>query len=192
MNGCPSTEMKHHTSRGQRTGRGGNETHHTAEIRETPSSSLTSLSTSSCTRKSPGGVRPEAFAEPRPQERVQRHTVEELADFAPMLQILDVPVPQMVDQLVDVLRLFDAAIPGQLVAVPKISCPSRPLRAALAATQMAEQVGGSANGRVGCIFQFLVVVVPLAVEVFKVFTQNRDHFSLLSSRSLTFQFPMEV
>ena len=31
----------------------------------------------------------------------------------------------------DVLRLFDAAIPEQVIAVPKISRPSRPLRAAL-------------------------------------------------------------
>ena len=40
----------------------------------------------------------------------------------------------------DVLRLFDAAISEQVIVVPKISCPSRPLRAALAATQMAEQL----------------------------------------------------
>ena len=46
----------------------------------------------------PGGWRPETLAEPRPQERANRHTVEQLADFAPVVQILDVPVPQMVDQ----------------------------------------------------------------------------------------------
>ena len=45
----------------------------------------------------PGGGRPEAFVEPRPQERVQRHTVEHITDLvrvAPMVQILDAPVPQ--------------------------------------------------------------------------------------------------
>ena len=36
----------------------------------------------------PGGVRPEAFAEPRPQEREQRHTMEQLADVAPMVPLL--------------------------------------------------------------------------------------------------------
>ena len=66
--------------------------------------------------------------------------MEQLVDFAPMAQILDVPEPHMVDQMVDVLMLFDAAIPEQLIAVPKISCPSRPLRAVPAATQMAEQL----------------------------------------------------
>ena len=53
-------------------------------------------------------------------ERVQRHAVEQLADFAPMVQILDLPVPQMVDQLVDVLKLLDTAIPEHVIAVPKI------------------------------------------------------------------------
>ena len=46
----------------------------------------------------------------------------------------------MVDQLADELKLFDAALPEQVLEVPKILCPSRPLRAALAATQMAEQL----------------------------------------------------
>ena len=40
------------------------------------------------------GVRPGVLAEPRPQERVQRHTMEHTVDFvcfAPMVQILDAP-----------------------------------------------------------------------------------------------------
>ena len=37
------------------------------------------------------GVRPEAFAKPRPQERVQRHVVEHITDVAPMVQILEAP-----------------------------------------------------------------------------------------------------
>ena len=40
--------------------------------------------------------------------------------------------------------------------------------------------------------KFLVVGVPLAVEVFKVFSQNRVCLSLLSSKSLTFQFLVVV
>ena len=53
-----------------------------------------------------GGLRPGVLAEPRPQERVQRHTVEHIVDFvccAPMVQTLDDPVPQTVDKLLDVL-----------------------------------------------------------------------------------------
>ena len=60
-------------------------------------------SSSSCLRRSPAWG-PEAFTEHRPQERVQRHTVERLADLvriAPMVPILDAPVPQMVDNVHD-------------------------------------------------------------------------------------------
>ena len=44
------------------------------------------------------GVR-SVLTDPRPQERIQRRTVEHLAVFAPPLQILDVPVPQMVENV---------------------------------------------------------------------------------------------
>ena len=37
--------------------------------------------------------------------------MEQLADFAPMVQILDVPVPQVVEQLVDVLQFFATCLP---------------------------------------------------------------------------------
>ena len=46
-------------------------------------------------------VRPQVLAEPRPQERVQRHTMEHIVDFvcfAPMVQILDALVPQTVER----------------------------------------------------------------------------------------------
>ena len=52
------------------------------------------------------GVRPEILAESRPQERVQRHTMEHIVDLvrvAPMVQTLDARVPQMVEQLPNVL-----------------------------------------------------------------------------------------
>ena len=45
----------------------------------------------------PGGKRPAPLPEVAgPQERVQRRTVEQLADLAPMVQILDALVPLMV------------------------------------------------------------------------------------------------
>ena len=89
------------------------------------------------------GVRPEALAEPRPQERVQRHTVEHIVDFvrfAPMVQILDAPVPQMVEQLPDVV--FDTLTPDpeQVIEVPKILLDDVPVRAAVRVTQLAEQL----------------------------------------------------
>ena len=46
----------------------------------------------------------------------------------------------MVLQLVAVLKPVDSPVPEQILAVPKISRPSRPLRAALATTQMVEQL----------------------------------------------------
>ena len=43
----------------------------------------------------PSGTRPEALAEPRPQERVQLRIVEQIVDFLPVVQILDGLVPQV-------------------------------------------------------------------------------------------------
>ena len=88
----------------------------------------------------PGGVRPEAFAEPRPQERVQRHTMEQLADVAPMVPSLAVPESQMVDQLVAVIKLVGSVVPEQIIAVHKISWPSRFPRTVLREPQKAEQL----------------------------------------------------
>ena len=42
------------------------------------------------------GVRPVPLSEVAgPEERFQRHTVEQIVGFVPMVQILDAPVPQM-------------------------------------------------------------------------------------------------
>ena len=47
----------------------------------------------------------------------------------------------MVEQMVGVLQILDTTTAAeQVINVPKISCPSRPLRVALAASQMAEQL----------------------------------------------------
>ena len=72
------------------------------------------------------GSRPPCLGEPRrPQELVQRHTMEQLADVAPMVPFLAVPEPQMVDQLVAMVKHVDSVVPEQIIAVPKISWPSR-------------------------------------------------------------------
>ena len=57
----------------------------------------------------PGGRQPASLAEP--PGRVQRDTVEQLADCAPMVQILNVPVPQLAEQLVEVPTAV-AHVPG--------------------------------------------------------------------------------
>ena len=90
-------------------------------------------------------MRPEAFVEPRPQERVQRHVVEHITDLvrvALMVQILNAPVPQTVEQLPDVLRLFDTLMPDpeQVVEVPKILLEDVPMRTAVRDTRLAEQL----------------------------------------------------
>ena len=107
-----------------------------------------------------------------PQVRVQRHTVEHIVDLAPMVRILGDPVPQMVDQLGLhwVSRCPRKGGPPCL-RPSSYSSPSRTLA-----------------------FQFPALVVSwiMDLEVCRVFTQNRVHFSLLSSRTLTIQFPVEV
>ena len=88
------------------------------------------------------GTRPTSLVEPRgPEERIQRHTAEQMIEsFVPVPVLdLDAPVPQIVDQLVDVLKLFDTAIPEQVIAVPKIPLDSIPHRAVFE-PQLAEQL----------------------------------------------------
>ena len=90
-------------------------------------------------------MRPGVLAEPRPQERVQRHTVEHIVDFvccAPMVQILDALVPQTLEQLPDVLQFFGTLMTDseQVIEVPKIFPEDVPLRAVLRDPQLAEQL----------------------------------------------------
>ena len=54
-------------------------------------------------------------------ERVLRPSVEHIVNVLPFLQILDVPVPQVVDQLVEFMQRLDTVTPVQVIAVPKIS-----------------------------------------------------------------------
>ena len=72
-----------------------------------------------------------------PQGRILRHVVGHLP--APSL---DVPVPQMVDQLPDIEQFFRALSPDpeQVIEVPKILPLDVPMRAALRVTQLVEQL----------------------------------------------------
>ena len=77
-----------------------------------------------------------------PQERVQRHIVEQPVDPVRGLPVLDAPVPQ-VEQLVEVLIGADDE---QLIEVPKLAQEDRaPLRAVLREPQVVETVGGGAH-----------------------------------------------
>ena len=81
------------------------------------------------------GSRPDRLAGVRPQERVQQHPVDQIVDTAPALPILVVPVPLMVEQLVDVLRFFNTLCP-----VPKISLEDIPARLWCREPQLVEQL----------------------------------------------------
>ena len=63
---------------------------------------------------------------------MQRHAVEQLADVA--------PVPQVVEQLIDAFRSLDSSMAEQVIAVPKISSPSRASRTVLSEPQTAGQL----------------------------------------------------
>ena len=59
--------------------------------------------------------------DPRPQERVHRHTIDQIVETFVTVQVLDDPVPQMVDHLVEVFKLLEIAVPEHVIDVPKIS-----------------------------------------------------------------------
>ena len=105
------SELKHHTSRGQRKDRAGGEA-----------------------RVALHGHVPEA---PLSHGRILRHVVGHLPAPA-----LDVPVPQMVDQLPDIEHFFAALSPDpeQVIEVPKFLPLDVPSRAVLRVTQLVEQL----------------------------------------------------
>ena len=54
-------------------------------------------------------------------ERVLRHTVDQFVVAVPLVPVLDVPVPQTVDTVLDFFRALDLPVDEQVIAVPKIS-----------------------------------------------------------------------
>ena len=86
------------------------------------------------------GSRPDRLAGVRPQ-RVQQHSADQIVDTAPALPILDVPVPLMGEQLVDVLRFFDTLCPvAEVIDVPKIPLEDIPARRLCREPQLVEQL----------------------------------------------------
>ena len=93
----------------------------------------------------PQGSRPPCLGEPwGPQARIQQRTMEQLAEVVPMVQILDTPVSQMIEQLPDVIRFFDTLlpVPEQAIEVPKIVLDDVPVRTSV------RTAGGSADDHI--------------------------------------------
>ena len=77
----------------------------------------------------------------RPSSRAQRHILEDLGELAPSVQLLDLPVPQMVESVTDtLLRILDFPIAEQVIAVPTVSCSSCPSRSRVPEPQSADQL----------------------------------------------------
>ena len=140
--------------RGQKTARSGvwgHEQNYTAKVRKppTPQPELFSL------EEEPGGGRPAPLSEVAGwQEKVERHFVEHLAEFAPMVQILDALVPQMVDQdnVTDALRRMDLSIAEQVIEVTKFIIDVIPSRYSVPELQIVEQ-----------LMEVLTVLSPLRI-----------------------------
>ena len=134
-----ATYQHHAAPRGQKQVRSGvweHEMNYTAKTRNppTPQPELFSL------EEEPGGGRPAPLPEVAGwQERLQRHTVEHV-DVLPYVQILDAPVPQLVDSTMDFFRCLDLPVAEQVIDVPTISPSSCPSRAVLWEPQMVEQL----------------------------------------------------
>ena len=125
----PSVSTTAHSAR-RRQGSGEEyETHYTAKFRKhssptSPAHSTLRLTTTTVVPEL--GSWPDRLYEVRPQERVLRHIVEQTGDVAPGLPALDAPVPQMVDQLEDVLQIVDLFVLSR-----RAKCPRSPANTVL-------------------------------------------------------------
>ena len=74
------------------------------------------------------------------QGKVERHVVEDLGELAPLVQILDLLVPQLVDTVLDALRIPERPMAVQVIEVPKILIDVIPGRSLVPEPQTAEQL----------------------------------------------------
>ena len=75
--------------------------------------------------------RPPPLVDVMPSSRAHRHIMEDLGELAPSVQLLDLPVPHMVDQMVDILKIIAMLLPAvdeQVIDVPKIIQDPTPQR----------------------------------------------------------------
>ena len=162
--------------------------------------------------EAPAAGRPAPLLEVLPQERVQQRTAEQIVDPVPVVPLLHVFVPQMVEQLVDILAPLDFRVAEQVIEVPKIVCP--PALLAQFSVRRRRQTSWWKCRRLPPIlrycsglwsrtlpFQFLLVVEG-ETQIFKVFSEDRVQqrcfrlwnafLSRLWSRPLTFLLLVEV
>ena len=88
------------------------------------------------------GVRPGSAFDPVPQGRVERHVVEHRIETCPFVQIRDAPVPQLGNQVLELLQKIVSSLvePVQVIEVPKMFMPTRCPRTVLSVPQTAEQL----------------------------------------------------
>ena len=147
-------EFSHHSSWGQRMARARvwrHEQNYTAKVWKppTPQSELFSL------EEEPGGGLPAPLSEVAGRQgKVERHVVEDHGERAPLVQILDLPVPQMGDNVLDALRIPERLMAVQVIEVPKILIDVIPARSLVPEPQTAEQFGGSADRVVSYAHRF--------------------------------------
>ena len=125
------------------------EQNYTAKVRKppTPQPELFSL------EEEPGGGLPAPLSEVAGrQDKVVRHVMEDLGSVCPFVQILDLPVPQMMDQFAELLNLeedvLDAGrlvdrcfqVPELVIEVPKFIIEDVPMRTSVPEPQLAEQL----------------------------------------------------
>ena len=87
-------------------------------------------------------MRPGSVFDPVPQGRVERHVVEHRIETCPFVQILDAPVPQLGNQVLELLQKVVSSLvePVQVIEVPKMFMPTRCPRTVLSVPQTAEQL----------------------------------------------------
>ena len=90
--------------------------------------------------EAPAAGRPAPLLEVLPQERRQKRTVEQIVDPVPLVPLLHDVVPQMVEQLADILSPLSFRVAEQVIEVPKIVCPPLAAGTVLRAPQTVEQL----------------------------------------------------
>ena len=140
---------KHHSAlRGQKTARAkeeDHEMHFTATFQAHPPPLAAGVQHFFLDDDEPpaAGSRPDRIATlSGQQKRDLRRTVEQIVAAVPLVPLLDDPVPQMVEQLPDVMRFFDLLlpVPEQVIEVSKILLDDVPMRTAVRDTQLVEQL----------------------------------------------------
>ena len=162
--------------------------------------------------EAPAAGRPAPLLKVLPQERVQQRTVEQIVDPLPSVPLLQVFVPQMVEQLVDIFYLSISALPSRLSKCPR-SCV-HPALLAQSSVRRRRQNSWWKCRRLSSVLpccsrlwsrtltiQFLLVVEG-ETQIFKVFSVDRVQqcrfclwnafLSRLWSRLSTFLFLLEA